>query len=176
MRLAAGNSLSPIESEDGDCFALIPMSNAISRMIALPADSGYEYILIEDVVSIYLSEIFPNREVLDFAPFRVTRSADISLDEDGDRDLLAETQVMLDRRLAGDCVRLEIERSAGPEIRNFLLSANNAALMRFMRSTDLWIYLHFLRSLRCPSSNILRMSLGPNTLRPTLISKPTCFR
>ena len=128
VRIAAGNSLVPSENEGEDCFALIPMSNAISRMIALPAASGYEYILIEDVVSIYLSDIFPNRKVLDFAPFRVTRSADISLDEDGDRDLLAETQVMLDRRLAGDCVRLEIERSAGPEIRDFLLTANDAEL------------------------------------------------
>ncbi len=136
VRLAAGNSLVPNLGEqaegsndsEGDCFALIPMSNAIPRMIALPTDSGYEYILVEDVVSMYFDQLFPNRTVLDFAPFRVTRSADISLDEDGDRDLLAETQVMLDRRLAGDCVRLEIDKSAGPEIRDFLLSANNAEM------------------------------------------------
>ena len=72
VRLAAGNSLVPNLGEqaegsndsEGDCFALIPMSNAIPRMIALPTDSGYEYILVEDVVSMYFDQLFPNRTCL----------------------------------------------------------------------------------------------------------------
>ena len=109
-------------------FALIPMSNSIPRIITLPAKSGFEYILVEDLVGLFLSEIFVGQEVLEYAPFRVTRSADVSLDEDGDRDFLAEMEDMLENRKKTDCVRLELQTNTCPEIRNFLLDANRAAL------------------------------------------------
>ena len=128
VRLAGGESpFSPDAEQDVDRFIIIPMSNAIPRVISLPSKKGYQYILVEDVVSMMLDKLFPGQEVLDVAPFRVTRSAEVSLDEDGDRDLLAEMQHMLETRVTAGCVRLEICKSAGQAIREFLLSANNAA-------------------------------------------------
>lgn len=116
------------EADNGERFALIPMSNSIPRMISLPTDSGYQYMLVEDVVALHLAQMFPSETVLDSAPFRVTRNADVSLDEDGDRDFLVEMQQMLETRTHADCVRLEICQTAGPEIREFLLNANEAEL------------------------------------------------
>ena len=116
-----------MEQDDSERFVLIPMSNAIPRMIKLPAESGYQYMLIEDLVGMFLPQIFDGQEVLDFSPFRVTRSADVSLDEDGDRDLLAEMQDMIENRKKADCVRLEIQTNSCAEIRRFLMDANDAA-------------------------------------------------
>ncbi len=114
------------DEESTERFVLIPMSNSIPRMISLPTKTGHQYILIEELVGLFLPRIFVNQEVLDYAAFRVTRSADVSLDEDGDRDLLAEMQQMLETRKKADCVRLELQTNAQPEIREFLLNANDA--------------------------------------------------
>lgn len=117
----------PDDEETTERFVLIPMSNSIPRMISLPSESGHQYILIEELVGLFLPQIFANQEVVDHAAFRVTRSAEVSLDEDGDRDLLAEMQQMLETRKKAACVRLELQTNACPEIRDFLLGANDAA-------------------------------------------------
>lgn len=120
--LVGGNS-----EEATERFALIPMSNSIPRIIKLPAETGFQYILVEDLVGMYLHQIFVDQEIIEYAPFRVTRSADVSLDEDGDRDFLAGMEDMLENRKNADCVRLELQTNACPEIREFLLAANHAA-------------------------------------------------
>jgi polyphosphate kinase len=127
LKSNAADVLGGQAEESLERFALIPMSNAIPRMISLPSESGFQYMLVEDLVGLFLHKFFEGQEVLGYSPFRVTRSADVSLDEDGDRDFLAEMQDMLDNRTRAECVRLEIQNDASPEIRQFLLEANEAA-------------------------------------------------
>lgn len=127
LKSSAETLLSGDSEDSTERFALIPMSNAIPRIIKLPAKNGFEYMLVEDLVGLFLDQIFVGQEIIDYSPFRVTRSADVSLDEDGDRDFLAEMEDMLENRKKADCVRLELQTNACREIREFLLDANDAA-------------------------------------------------
>jgi polyphosphate kinase len=62
---------------------------------------------LEEVIAHFLPRLFPGMEVVESAPFRVTRDADFDVSDDAD-DLLQAVQVELRRRRFGDVVRLEV--------------------------------------------------------------------
>jgi len=97
------------EQEEGDPrYAVIPLGGAVSRFITLPAESGYEYLLLEDAVTAFVQRFFPGEEILECVPFRITLNADISSSEDMASDLLVQMQTLLEDRKQTDAVRLEI--------------------------------------------------------------------
>jgi len=109
-------------------FAVIPVGAVLGRFITLPAgEAGYRYILVEDVVKLFVQRLFPGEPVAECVPFRITRNAGMSVDEDGAADLLAQMEKVLDARKQGDCVRLEIETGATQMLLAFLQKALNIA-------------------------------------------------
>ncbi len=102
--------LKPDQSDDERVsrFAVIPFGRSPRRFITLPSDGGYEFILLEDVVGMFVERFFPGESVLECVPFRITRNADLSVREDQASDLLVQMVEVLDARRVGDCVRLEI--------------------------------------------------------------------
>ncbi len=104
-------------------FAIIPFGRTTSRIVTLPSDGGYSYILLEDVVRLFLEQFFPGEPVEACVPFRITRNADLSIREDLAADLLEEMQEVLVARKQGDCVRLEIADHADPVLLSFLTTA-----------------------------------------------------
>jgi polyphosphate kinase len=104
-------------------FAIIPLGQVADRIIPLPSDSGHCYILLEDVVRMHVEQFFPGVEIADCAFFRITRNADLSVQEDSASDLLAGMEEVLNARKRSGCVRLEISAEAGSPIRRFLRSA-----------------------------------------------------
>jgi polyphosphate kinase len=103
-------------------YVLLALGNAQSRFWSLPSDSGYRYILLEDVVQMFLSEYFDADSILESSTIRITRNGDVQLAEDGRADLLADMQQMLEARKNSDCVRLELSATASPQMRQFLES------------------------------------------------------
>jgi len=89
-------------------FARVKVPPLLPRLMALP--DGESFISIEDVIAAHLSTLFPGMEVGAHHVFRVTRDADLDVEEDEAGDLLEEIQTVLFRRRRGaSCVRLEIE-------------------------------------------------------------------
>lgn len=113
------NNLGAVEL-DGDLedrFAIIPLGRSLSRFIYLPDEAGISYILLEDVVTLFLDDIFGDQAILDCTPFRITRNADIASNEDAGDDLVLEMKQLLAKRNISDCVRLEIsERASQPTL------------------------------------------------------------
>lgn len=109
-------------SDEQSRFAIIALRGALARIIGLPSDSGFAFLLLEDAVSLYVNEFFPGEgdKVLESVPFRITRNADMSVREDSAEDLMEEMTNVLDARRHGDYVRLEIIESASPELQGFL--------------------------------------------------------
>ncbi len=103
-----------------DRFVLLPLGRALSRIWAVPSELGFQYILLEDVIGMFLPEIFPTQEILEWTSLRITRNGDVEFDEDGRADLLVGMTEMLEARRTSDCVRLEISASASEPIRSFL--------------------------------------------------------
>jgi len=101
-------------------FAIIPLGRALPRIIQLPAENGFAYVLLEDLVGHYAGEFFPGRKVAETTAFRITRNADIELREDGAGDLLGGMEEVLESRRQSDIVRLELAASASDEMTAFL--------------------------------------------------------
>ncbi|MDP9184414.1 MAG: RNA degradosome polyphosphate kinase, partial [Actinomycetota bacterium] len=98
----------------GHRFARVKVPPLLPRLLVLPDEESF--IAIEDVIAAHLSHLFPGMEVGDHHVFRVTRDADLDVEEDEAGDLLEEIQTVLFRRRRGaSCVRLEIEVGTPPQ-------------------------------------------------------------
>lgn len=105
--------------DSGDThFAAIELPGDLPRFLPLPG--GRRFIPVEEAIRAGLPELYRGLEVVDAHVFRVTRSANLSIDEDAP-DLLQAVQEKLLRRPLGPIVRLEVEDSMPLEMRESLL-------------------------------------------------------
>jgi len=89
-------------------LAIIPVGLKTERFVRVPSESGFSYILVEDLIALFIGDFFPGETVLEQAVFRITRNADLSVREDMAGDLLARMKEVLDARKHSQCVRLEV--------------------------------------------------------------------
>lgn len=101
-------------------FAVIPLGRMLNRLVSLPTDKGYGFMLLEDLIIQYINEFFPGREVVECVAFRITRNADIQLREESAPDLMVGMEEVLESRRESRCVRLEISAWASDETVGFL--------------------------------------------------------
>jgi polyphosphate kinase len=101
-------------------YAIIPLGKTLSRVMTLPTDAGFSYALLEDVVSHFADRFFPNESIRATSTFRITRNADVSVQEDNAADLLHGMKELLQQRRTSDYVRLEISSGAPEEMVEFL--------------------------------------------------------
>ena len=101
-------------------FVLVPLGRSLPRLLTIPADQGFRYILLEDVVQLFLSDLLENQNIIEVSPFRVIRNNDLILEEDGLADLLSGMQEVLAARRYSQCVRLELAADASDEMLHFL--------------------------------------------------------
>lgn len=102
--------------------ALIRLGPGISRVWRVPGLAGNKrrFVMLEDLVRAFLPRLLPGQPIQEAVVFRITRNADMPVDEEFAPDLAtAMTQLLRDRR-TGPCVRLEVEQSVSPEMAAFL--------------------------------------------------------
>jgi polyphosphate kinase len=104
-------------------YALVPLGRSLSRVWTVPGGEVFNFMYIEEVMSMFLSQIFGGQEILEAVPFRITRNGDVSIDEDSRSDLLIDMQEMLKARETSRAVRLEICDSASEELQSYLCNA-----------------------------------------------------
>jgi polyphosphate kinase len=99
-------------------FARVKIPPLLPRFVALR--DGMRFVPSEQVIAAHLGALFPGMEIESHAAFRVTRKADLALEEDA-QDLLEAVELELRRRRFGRAVRLEIERAMSVEARELLV-------------------------------------------------------
>ncbi|HEV3230806.1 MAG TPA: polyphosphate kinase 1, partial [Candidatus Dormibacteraeota bacterium] len=101
-------------------FARVKVPPLLPRFLPMP--DGHRFALLEQVIAANLGALFPGMEVVAAHPFRVTRNADLALEEDGADDLLSaiETELRRQRRSA-DVVRLEVDPGMSDEVLDLLV-------------------------------------------------------
>jgi len=124
-------SLNFIVSLDGkDAFgrqsglAIIPAPRSLPRIIRLPdelSDEGDNFVFLSSVIHEYASSLFPGMKAKSCHQFRLTRNADLVIDEDELEDLAGALKGGLISRRFGDAVRLEVVDSCPEELYTFLL-------------------------------------------------------
>ncbi len=107
-------------NEPLDRFIVIPLGKSIQRIINVPGDQGYSFILLEDLIAMFIAELLAGQTIREITPFRLTRNADIALNEDDASDLLVGMRVMLAERKMTSCIRLEIADTASRRMLRYL--------------------------------------------------------
>jgi polyphosphate kinase len=96
-------------------FARVKVPPLLPRFIALP--DGQRFVPLEQVIAVHLPVLFPGMEIASYHYFRVTRDADLDLDDDEAEDLMAAVQAeLLRKRRKGRAVRLEVDPDMSPEV------------------------------------------------------------
>jgi polyphosphate kinase len=99
-------------------FARVKVPSLLPRFVVLP--DGERYVPLEQVIAAHLDQLFPGMEIEQHHAFRVTRNADLTLEEEEADDLLAAVEIELRRRRFGRAVRLEIDAAMSDEVRELL--------------------------------------------------------
>ncbi len=88
-------------------FARVKVPPILPRFVVLP--DGERFVPLEQVIAAHLDRLFPGMRVVSHYPFRVTRNADLVVEEEDADDLLVAVESQLTNRGRGRVVRLEIE-------------------------------------------------------------------
>ena len=99
-------------------FARLKVPPLLPGFLALP--DGHRFVPLEEVIAAHLAVLFPGMEIESHHPFRVTRNADLTLEEDEADDLLYAVEMELRRRRFGRAVRLEVDQRITEEVRTLL--------------------------------------------------------
>ena len=103
-------------------FARVKVPNNVPRFVTVPAgDDQSIFLPIEDLIASHLPQLFPGMEVAEHHFFRVTRNADLEVEEDRDEDLLQALERELARRRFGPVVRLEVTEPTAPRVLDLLV-------------------------------------------------------
>ncbi|NLV27883.1 MAG: polyphosphate kinase 1 [Methanomicrobiales archaeon] len=106
-----------------ELFARIKIPKTLfSRLVKIPSDNerneidNIELIFLEDLIADNLDLLFPGMEIVASYPFRVTRDADIEIEEDEADDLLSAVEQSISKRWIGTPVRIETSMDILPSI------------------------------------------------------------
>ena len=99
--------------------ARVKVPSSLPRFVHLP--DGRRWCLLEEVIIANLGRLFPGMDVGRPDIFRITRNADLVLEEDEADDLLVAVEVELRRRRFGKALRLEIQRSMNEDLLDLLV-------------------------------------------------------
>lgn len=106
---------------ENDKYASVQVPSVLPRFIKMPGENNkYEFIFMEDIIITFIDLLFEGKKVESAHPYRITRNADLSIDEDEAEDLLIEIEKSLKQRRWGDEIRLEIEYNSDEKLVNFL--------------------------------------------------------
>ncbi|WP_425553494.1 RNA degradosome polyphosphate kinase [Dactylosporangium salmoneum] len=116
-----------VREKDGgpELFARIKVPNNVPRFFALHgARDGarvMRFLPVEELIAAHLGQLFSGMQVVEHHLFRVTRNAEVELDEDRDEDLLQALERELARRRFGPPVRLEVAASISDHVLELLV-------------------------------------------------------
>jgi len=108
-------------------FARVKVPPLLPRFVAVPGgdDDGRKgrssFVPLEQLIAVHLDRLFPGMEVVEHHTFRVSRNADLTLEDEEADDLLALVEIELRRRRFGRAVRVEVEPSMTDEVRELLV-------------------------------------------------------
>ncbi|MDO8453830.1 MAG: RNA degradosome polyphosphate kinase [Sulfurimonas sp.] len=97
-------------------FGIIRVPRVINRFVEL---GNSTYILVETLVAEHVADLFPGYSLIKFAAFRVTRNADLEIEDEEADDFMEILEEGLKLRRKGAMVRLEIGSRGDEEIINF---------------------------------------------------------
>jgi len=127
----------------GEKFARIKVPSTFPRLLGIPSEEKadkYErlglagskstnFVWLEQVISANLDLLFPGLDVVSVHPFRITRDADVEIEEDEADDLMTSIEESVGQRQFGVTIRLEVDKDVPDRIQEILV--RNLRLARY---------------------------------------------
>ncbi len=118
-----------------ELFARIKVPNNVSRFVSVNApgrpgakapvgDGGQRqvaFLPLEELIAAHLGQLFSGMQIIEHHLFRVTRNAELEVDDDRDEDLLQALERELARRRFGPPVRLEVASTISDNVLDLLV-------------------------------------------------------
>ena len=99
-----------------ELFARVKVPASLPRFIETAEFVGSRFIPLEKVIIANLDQLFPGMQIEDYYTFRITRNADLELEEEESENLLESMEQELLRRKFGPPVRLEVASEIDSEL------------------------------------------------------------
>ena len=110
----------PVTGEETFARVKVP-TEMLDRFVEVD-DAPNTFVALEEVIAANLESLFPGMEIAGHGFFRVIRDADFEVSDEAD-DLLQAVEAELRRRRFGEAVRLEVDISIDPGVREQLRRA-----------------------------------------------------
>lgn len=110
------------EEDGGTMRALLPLPPQVERFIRLPSRRGagaMRFVLLEDVILLFLDRLFPGFIMAESGLFRLIRDTDVEFEEEAE-DLVRSYESALKRRRRGRAIRLSVTANTPPDILDFV--------------------------------------------------------
>jgi len=140
LNLAVVMNQKGADEEDEPLFARVKVPSNLPRFVETSIGEARRFIPLEQVIVANLRHLFPGMELKSYFTFRLTRNADLELEEEESEDLLASMEQELLRRKFGPPVRLEIDRDIEGELLTTLmeeLQVKEHDISRYQEPLDL---------------------------------------
>ena len=108
----------PDPESDDRRFARVKVPTVFPRLVEVDES---RFIPVEDVILAHLHTLFAGMVIEEAATFRVTRNADLTLEEEEAEDLLEALEMELRRRRFNKAVRLEVSEAMSDEMLDLLV-------------------------------------------------------
>ena len=123
-------------------FARVKIPHNVPRFVRVDrgVEDEHSFVPAEEIIAAHLGDLFQGMEIVEHHVFRVTRNADMEVEEDRDEDLLQALERELARRRFGSAVRLEIAEDMTPRMLRILqheLDVDAEDVIRFSGLLDL---------------------------------------
>ena len=105
-------------------LAIVPAPRSLPRIIRVPdelCEGGHNFVFLSSLIRANLDDLFPGMTARGCWQFRITRNADLSLDEAEVKDIARALRGELHQRHFGSAVRLEVSHNCPQELAEFLL-------------------------------------------------------
>ncbi|MEX1106556.1 MAG: polyphosphate kinase 1 [Ilumatobacteraceae bacterium] len=100
-------------------FARVKVPNVFPRLVAI--SGGRRFVPVEQIIAAHMHQLYSGMVVEECYPFRVSRNADLTLEDEDADDLLAAVELELRRRRFGRAVRLEAQSGMSAEMVELLV-------------------------------------------------------
>ncbi|MGM0500034.1 MAG: polyphosphate kinase 1 [Bacillota bacterium] len=132
--------------EDEQIFSVVEVPSNLKRFIKLPASNEENvFIYLEEIIKVNLDQLFSGNKIIAADTFRITRNAEVMLDEESE-NLLSEMKRYVKRRRWGFSVRLEINSKYNDYILKFLkdkLNISEADIYKVPGPINLGSFMNF---------------------------------
>ncbi len=116
----------PDSKEIAEKVCVVQIPNNISRFYSIESENQNNYILLEEIIKANAEKLFAGMIAIDCFAFRITRNADLELEEEEAADLLTLIEEEVKKRRLGILVRLEVDKKMPDKLLNFLKNTLDA--------------------------------------------------